>query len=392
MFKKSLAAVAVLGAFAGSALAADVQLYGRVDMGVSYFDQTLSATGEKDVEKHGFSLDDGNSTGSRFGLKGTEDLGNGLKVGFVLENGFKSDTGVMKDSGRLFDREATLSIAGDFGTFYAGRMGSLISDAGSVGFYAGTVSPFGSGWSKISGHTGLFADYTGRYNNAVAYVSPDFAGLKVYAQYAMGDKNDNKSTNERYGALGAKYVAGPLEVATVFDYTNKASSFKTLRADFEDTYTFNLGGSYDFGFLKTFVATQYFKNASDVANVVDTAIDAMGFDLTADQKDVLNFVRNGICADGWGLNLGVTAPVFGGTVLASTGYMDGEAKFKVDGEESADHLDLNAYAFSVGYQYPLSKRTSVYAGAGYTKQQIKEPGWKGENEVYQVMSGLVHKF
>ena len=70
MFKKSLAAVAVLGAFAGSALAADVQMYGRVDMGLSYFDQTVSATGEKDIEKHGFSLDDGNSTGSRIGLKG----------------------------------------------------------------------------------------------------------------------------------------------------------------------------------------------------------------------------------------------------------------------------------------------------------------------------------
>ena len=84
MFKKTLAAVAVLGAFAGSALAADVQLYGLVDLGMNWT-HTEDADG---VKTDKFALSSGQNSGSRFGLKGTEDLGNGMTVGFKLENGF----------------------------------------------------------------------------------------------------------------------------------------------------------------------------------------------------------------------------------------------------------------------------------------------------------------
>lgn len=87
MFKKSLAAVAVLGAFAGSALAADVQLYGLVDLGLNW---TQVDNGKTTTDS--FGMGSGQNSGSRFGLKGTEDLGNGYKVGFNLENSFKADT------------------------------------------------------------------------------------------------------------------------------------------------------------------------------------------------------------------------------------------------------------------------------------------------------------
>ncbi len=92
--KKTLAAVAVLGAFAGSALAADVQLYGLVDTGVVY--QHMSSydvLGQNVDSEDSFGMNSGVAAGSRWGFKGTEDLGNGLTVGFVLENGFSSDTG-----------------------------------------------------------------------------------------------------------------------------------------------------------------------------------------------------------------------------------------------------------------------------------------------------------
>lgn len=91
--KKTLAAVAVLGAFAGSALAADVQLYGVVDTGLRYthFDGDAAAAGYDAVDK--FEMKSGQQSGSRFGFKGTEDLGNGLTVGFILENQFNSDDG-----------------------------------------------------------------------------------------------------------------------------------------------------------------------------------------------------------------------------------------------------------------------------------------------------------
>ena len=82
--KKTLAAVAVLGAFAGSALAADVQLYGIVDTGLAYVHGDADGLGE---DFDSFSMESGQGSGSRWGIKGTEDLGNGLTVGFILENG-----------------------------------------------------------------------------------------------------------------------------------------------------------------------------------------------------------------------------------------------------------------------------------------------------------------
>lgn len=87
MFKKSLAAVALLGAFAGSAFAADVTLYGVVDEGFLYTHKDADDAVDK------LELKSGIQAGSRWGLKGTEDLGNGLKVGFILESGFNADDG-----------------------------------------------------------------------------------------------------------------------------------------------------------------------------------------------------------------------------------------------------------------------------------------------------------
>ena len=81
-----------------------------------------------------FTMESGTNSASRFGLRGTEDLGNGMKVGFKLENGFSVDSGELGED-RLFGREASLNVSGSFGTIYMGRMGTLVSDTGSVGFY-----------------------------------------------------------------------------------------------------------------------------------------------------------------------------------------------------------------------------------------------------------------
>ena len=94
MFKKSLVAVAVLGAAAFSAQAADVQLYGLVDYGFQYAEKDTGAG----KATHNFDMKSGMNSGSRFGLKGVEDLGNGYKVGFVLENGFNADDGTLGTS------------------------------------------------------------------------------------------------------------------------------------------------------------------------------------------------------------------------------------------------------------------------------------------------------
>ena len=123
--KKTLAAVAVLGAFAGSALAADVQLYGVVDTGLRYLssDMDINAAGQGVDSVDKFSMESGMQSGSRFGFKGTEDLGNGLTVGFILEDGFNADDG--SESGVMFNRESSLFVQGGFGKIAFGRIGSF---------------------------------------------------------------------------------------------------------------------------------------------------------------------------------------------------------------------------------------------------------------------------
>lgn len=148
MFKKTLAAVAVLGAFAGSAFAANVTMYGIVDTGLGY--TSIDKGYGEDVNT--FDMRTGANSASRFGIKGEEDLGNGLKVGFVLENGFDSDDGELGNGSRLFGREALLYVGGDFGELGMGRQGELASGNGRYGLFGGKVSPFSTGWTDIAGH------------------------------------------------------------------------------------------------------------------------------------------------------------------------------------------------------------------------------------------------
>lgn len=383
--QKKLIAVAVLGAcVAGSAFAANVDVYGRIDTGLSYVH--YDETGLSDA-KDTLSLDSGMSSGNRWGLKGSEDLGNGYQVGFVLESGFDADTGAMSKDG-LFNREATLRVSGPFGSIYAGRMGRIGSDAGSVGFYAGSVSPFGSGWGKMAGHFAVTANYDSRYNNALAYVSPKVGPVTVYAQYTMGNATENESGDDRLFSLGAQADFGALQVLGLVEYLNKKSVDGTTVYDdsqYDDSYTINLGGSYDFSVAKVFLAGQYFKAAPNYAG------------MKANYAKLVKGEEWRYSFDGFGVNVGATAPIGAGEFLVSAGYGKGDLNVdtKKDAKRSAD-----AYIIQVGYTYPFSKRTNLYAGAGYMQTSMEDgitnnDGTTSSDKDFkttQVMFGLLHKF
>lgn len=383
--QKKLIAVAVLGAcVAGSAFAANVDVYGRIDTGLSYVH--YDETGLSDA-KDTLSLDSGMSSGNRWGLKGSEDLGNGYQVGFVLESGFDADTGAMSKDG-LFNREATLRVSGPFGSIYAGRMGRIGSDAGSVGFYAGSVSPFGSGWGKMPGHFAVTANYDSRYNNALAYVSPKVGPVTVYAQYTMGNATENESGDDRLFSLGAQADFGALQVLGLVEYLNKKSVVDTTVYDdsqYDDSYTINLGGSYDFSVAKVFLAGQYFKAAPNYAG--------MKANYAKDPRVLNKEWRWSF--DGFGVNVGATAPIGAGEFLVSAGYGKGDVNYDTkDAKISAD-----AYIIQVGYTYPFSKRTNLYAGAGYMQTSMEDgitntDGTTSDKDfkTTQVMFGLLHKF
>lgn len=381
--QKKLIAVAVLGAcVAGSAFAANVDVYGRIDTGLSYVH--YDETGLSDA-KDTLSLDSGLSSGNRWGLKGSEDLGNGYQVGFVLESGFDADTGAMSKDG-LFNREATLRVSGPFGSIYAGRMGRIGSDAGSVGFYAGSVSPFGSGWGKMAGHFAVTANYDSRYNNALAYVSPKVGPVTVYAQYTMGNATENESGDDRLFSLGAKADFGALQVLGLVEYLNKKSVAGTTVYDdsqYDDSYTINLGGSYDFSVAKVFLAGQYFKAAPNYAG------------MKANYAELVKGNEWRYSFDGFGVNVGATAPIGAGEFLVSAGY--GKGDLNVDTQD--DKRSADAYIIQVGYTYPFSKRTNLYAGAGYMQTSMEDgitntDGTTSDKDfkTTQVMFGLLHKF
>ena len=127
MFKKSMAALAVLSLSAGLASASEVTLYGIVDNGLLYKHSKVETNGVS-TKTDSFALESGISSPSRFGIKGSEDLGNGMTVSFKLENGFNADDGSFGDD-RLFNRESSLTLSGDFGKLSFGRMGAIGSAA-----------------------------------------------------------------------------------------------------------------------------------------------------------------------------------------------------------------------------------------------------------------------
>lgn len=379
--KKTLAAVAVLGAFAGSALAADVQLYGVVDTGLRYthFDGDAAAAGYDAVDK--FEMKSGQQSGSRFGFKGTEDLGNGLTVGFILENQFNSDDGSLSDSNHFFRREASLFLEGGFGKIAMGRIGSINNGVSSWAQF-GMLSAFGTSWD-YSAQMGTWAVGAGIWDNMIAYQTPTFAGFTVYAQYGMGsNNNENESSSDRYYALGAKYANGPLNLYLAVDSINYQTADLTgVNADdIDDSLTVTFGGNYDFEVVKLFAGAQYYDEAK-----ISTAFGLL------DSADY-NATTYAGKFKGWSLGVSASIPAAGGQVLVGAGYMDAEA---ADSQKAAKDDELTRWVVSAGYDYPLSKRTNVYGILTYAQDSLDYTETTAKDQdptVFAAMIGLRHKF
>ena len=388
--KKSLIAAALLGTFAASAFAApSVTLYGRVDTGLAYTHKNLD---NDKSSTNTVEMTSGFSTGNRWGLTGTEDIGN-AKVGFVLESGFNSDDGAVPTSQnrRLFGREAQVNVSGAYGTLYAGRLASIASDSGSIG-YLGDVSAFPSTFGIVGNQQGSTGSAYARYDNTLAYQTPTFGGLQGAIMYSFkgntkaSDSNvanarENSGDADRYLAAGLRYKAGKAAVVLTGDMTMYGNVYsndsKNVYHDVDNGYSFILGGNYDFGVAKVFAKATYFDNQ---VNVLDS------FSLIKDARALST--PQALALKGWGAELGTNVPAFGGNFLAAVGYRD------------AKDVDDGSYKFkrwnaAVGYTYAFSKRTSVYAAAGYAqeKSNAKDRNAKDRKASAALAGfGLVHKF
>ncbi len=363
MFKKSLAAVAVLGAFAANTMAADVTIYGIADFGFLY--TNVEGVAAADAGDEGLRLDSGVNSASRFGLKGTEDLGNGYKVSFNLENEFNADDGTLEGD-RLFNREAILTVANDnWGSLSFGRTGGIGSAAGSYDVAFGIADAFDGGDGEIFGMW-----TTSRIDNSITYMSPAVAGFQVVAQYsfkvdnvtnAFGVQSDAQREGHddsvRYASFGVAGGVGALQLVAGYEQIMKPAA--AAGAENKDAKVVTVGGNYDFGVAKLFAAAQYVENIP--------VLDGENIDLT------------GKAVDGTAYHLGAQIPAAGGTV--TTGIYWNEAE--------NNGTDTDYIGGSVKYEYPLSARTTVYSSVGYA---VAGEDNKDDVKTTQAYLGLTHTF
>lgn len=337
---KKLSCAAVLAALtalsAPASAQTQVQLYGVLDGGLQYIDYaSLDGVSRDSV----FGLSSGTFYGNRFGLRGSEVLGNGLKAVFALESGFNVDTGRQSEAGNLFNRQAYLGLAGKFGTVAMGRLAGLTSAYGDFDM-SWQMDPFEGGM----GDAGLAA-FPMPYNldNAMVYRSPDMNGFIASAMYSFqttGSEKAGADNNMRYAGVAGNYSRGALW--SMLAYETYLSSDAQSLAGQDDQKIIKFAVNYDFGLVKPFFA---YAKGSD-----------WRLDMNYQGGDL-----GGVALDTNSYLVGLTAPVAGGLLRASFQRLDGEAS-----QASALPVEVERDIWSVGYTYDLSKRTTVYGVVSYS--------------------------
>ena len=319
MSKRQLGAVAGVVAIAcgwSSAVLAqqsNVQLYGLIDTGM-LLEKRLDG-GKR------FGVASGISGQSRFGVRGSEDLGNGYSVTFQLEGGLLTTTG-KSTQGRLFGRQATLGLKGGFGELKMGRQ--------TVFGYSWTpfiASPFGVAWSGNSigstfGYKSGDFGADGRLSNAFTYQTPIVGGFEAGIGYSFSTADEQSfgaSNNNRVLTAGLRYTNGPLKAALTYERLDPIKDSNKRKAQ---NYQFAL--SYDFGPVRLFSGYNEQRNIN--------LNPAPGYVATGHDKDRA-------------FTVGASIPTGkSGAVMLS--YQRA--------------MMSNNGGFAAGYRYQLSKRTNVY--------------------------------
>jgi predicted porin len=204
--------LALLGAAGAAQAQSSVTLYGVIDSGIGY---VHNASGNEKL----VGMINGNLSGDRWGMKGQEDLGGGLKAIFQLESGFDVGTGRLNQGGREFGRQAFVGLTSDnIGTVTLGRQYDPLVDM-VQGLTADNY------WASVMGTPGDVDNYdnSSRVSNGVKYVSPNYAGLQFEGLY--GFSNGAGTTGQGQTWSGAvSYNNGPLGLAAGYFYANNPSA------------------------------------------------------------------------------------------------------------------------------------------------------------------------
>jgi predicted porin len=338
---KATACAALLASASSAFAQSSVQLYGQVDewVGAQKFPDGKSAA----------QVSGGGMSTSYWGLKGAEDLGNGYKAIFAIEGFFLAQNG---QYGRftgdtMFSRNAYVGVESPYGTVTAGRL--------TTPLFVSTIlfNPFVDSYqfSPMVWHTylglGTFPTYStdmgvtgdSGWSNAVSYSSPNFNGLTAQAMYALGNTAGENGAKKWSGQV--LYFHGPFAATAVYQYVNFNSvpgdlgSFDTSGVPgLKSQSVAQAGVSYDMKFVKFYGQYMYTYNQQTISS--------------------------------WHVNTGqggVTVPAGPGSVMASYAY-----------SRDGGGLNQTRQTASIGYDYPLSKRTDVYAAYMYDKISSQSSG------------------
>lgn len=334
MKTKSIA-LAILGAVSSLAHAqSSVTVYGILDSGIVR-EQGGTAGSITNVSN-------GISASSRLGFRGTEDLGQGVSALFVLESGFRVDTGVSDVAGSIFNRQAFVGLRSTgAGTLTIGRQYTPLYLT-----LASVADPFGAGYAGSAKNLIPTSGSLTRTSNTVHYASPKLGGVIAELSYAFGEQPGSSHAGNQYGASLA-YSAGKLNARLAHSHRNNDLTAAAGAAQSPPVAAANRGigrntllaANYDFGFLKGFAAFGVNKglNSSPIPNS-SNPFGGVRATASVDSRDIL---------------IGATIPWGSNLIIAS--YID---------KNDRTRFDQDAAQWAIGLSHALSKRTSAYTSYG----------------------------
>lgn len=398
MIKTSVAFLTLSALGSAAHAQSSVTLYGIVDTGI------LINNNVKGLHQYAFSQ----ATSSRWGMKGTEDLGGGLSAIFTLESGFSSGTGTLSQGGLLFGRKAFVGLSSKtWGTVTAGRQYSASNDLTSTFASGADWAASGLGYGTRASDVDN-VNTSNRVQNSIKYTSPNYRGLQVGVLYSLGGQAGNFSQNSVVDAA-VSYTNGPLK----------------------------LGAGY------TFVKDPYYATFGNQGNSSTPSSSATGANDNMNNKIYGGYASAGsqqIVVAGGSYTLGpaiigllysntqfqnlgsvnavgqISGPKYtGGTATFNSGEIN--LKYQVttalqlDGayiythNSGANNLGSAKYnQFNLGATYALSKRTSLYAIGFYeTASGVDSTGkravadlngsaYSGNNHQLAGIFGMTHRF
>jgi len=338
---KKIVAVSALLASGAVFAQSSVTLYGIADMNIG--SQKSAATGERTTR-----VGSGGIYESRFGLKGSEDMGNGLKANFQLEQGFSMTNGAVTP-GQAFSRQSWVGLSGGFGAIKAGKAWSAFDEIAGA-----SQAAKNSMFAPNAGGVWLTGSYKDNPNNGLYYETPTFGGVSGAVSYGLGDGGEGS-----VASMFVKYASGPVYAGLALQNEKGTDASEAIK------YT-RVNGSYDLGVAK--LLASYGRVASGDKATKEWQLGA-------------------------NVPVGAAWMISGGVARSSggiTGYSPADNYIgKVVNVTAPGAADVERTGYGIAAFYTLSKRTQLYGG--FQAHTTKVPG-AADADGNVVAVGVLHQF